>query len=32
VKVQFQFTDTGGSVSAGNGYFTVLYAQALNLK
>ena len=32
VKITFQYTDTGGGVSAGNGYFTVLYAQALNLK
>ena len=32
VKVQFKFIDTGGSVSAGNGYFTFLYAQGLNLK
>jgi len=32
VKVTFQYTDTGGGVSAGNGYFTFLYQQNLNLK
>ena len=32
VKVTFQYTDTGGGVSTGNGFFTFLYQQNLNLK
>ena len=32
VTVTFQYTDTGGGVSAGNGFFTFLYQQNLNLK
>jgi len=31
VRVTFQYTDTGGGVSSGNGYFTVLYAQGINI-